>query len=249
MGHLDALVKSCDPCGCLGPDVRLLGATDIVDICAVAPMYEHPVFEESERLAGDLCKVFECHLSDERRSKVSTMLCAISIEHGGATRVLAASSLFTSAIAVVRSQYEAVVRGVWVCYSASEADLEKLTADLNSTNQQAAKNLPSVNEMLADLAKVPDAAIPYQAFTEFRQSSWTALNSYVHAGLHPLSRSMKGYPVELVVQFVKVSNALAVVAAMQVAMFTGYQSIVRGVRDLHVPYANCLPPHKKLDAP
>ena len=96
--------------------------------------------------------------------------------------------------------------------------------------------------LIGSECRISAAAIPYQAFMEFRQSSWIALNSFVHAGTHPLSRSMKGYPV---VQFVKVSNALAVVAAMQVAMFTGYQSIVCGIRDLHIPYANCLPPHKK----
>jgi hypothetical protein len=208
-------------------------------------MHDHPIFPASDDLARSLAPVFEAPLYDEsRKLAVCRQFCGISTEHAAAVRVLAANGLFTSAIVVHRSQFEALLRAVWLFYAASDGQLEKLSAELTPEHEQSSKNLPLAKDMLANLAKVPAAAIPYEALAEFKQYSWQALNSYVHAGIHPLARSVGGYPTQLIVQLVKVSNALSVVAGMQVAILTGRQQLVRQVRDLHLPYKECLPDHR-----
>lgn len=209
-------------------------------------MNDLPIFSQSEKLMIELSNLIDHPLYDDSpKITASYGFCAISIEHGESVRLLAKSGLITSAIVVHRSQFEALVRAVWILYSANDSQIEKLTADLNPEAEQNTKNLPQVNDMLAELAKNPVAAIPYQALSEFKDYSWRALNSYVHAGIHPLRRTTDGYPIEMVVQFLKISNGITVMAGMQVAILTGRQQLVRNVRDLHVPFADCLPAHKQ----
>ncbi len=208
-------------------------------------MRDHPIFPASDDLARSLAQVFEVPLYDEsRKFSICRQFCGISTEHAAAVRVLAADGLFTSAIVVHRSQFEALLRAVWLLYVATDGQLAKLSAELNPEHEQNCKNLPLAKDMLDSLARAPTAARPYQALAEFKQYSWQALNSYVHAGIHPLARSVKGYPTNLIVQLVKISNALSVVAGMQVAILTGRQQLVRQVRDLHLPHKDCLPDHR-----
>src|SRR6185369_2871796 len=95
-------------------------------------------------------------------------------------------------------------------------------------SEQHAKNLPSVAEMMGALStKAPPPA--YQALANFKESSWKALNSFVHAGIHPLQRQDAGYPVQLVEQILRNCNGLAVVTGMQAAVLTGSQQLVREV--------------------
>ena len=205
-------------------------------------MQNHPIFPASDELARSLAPVFEGPLYDQsRKLAICRQFCLISAEHAAAVRVLAENGLSTSAIVVHRSQFEALLRAVWLFYAASDGQLERLSTELTPEHEQNSKNLPLAKDMLDSLAKSPAAAVPYEALAEFKQYSWQALNSYVHAGIHPLARSVNGYPNKLIIQLVKLSNALSVVAGMQVAILTGRQQLVRQVRDLHLPYKECLP--------
>jgi hypothetical protein len=96
----------------------------------------------------------------------------------------------------------------------------------------------SLNAPLASNA--PPAA--YDALSRFKDSSWKALNSYVHAGIHPLQRQATGYPVTLVDQIFRVSCGLSIVAGMQAAALTGIQAVMHEVNKLTVSHEKCLPP-------
>jgi len=126
-------------------------------------------------------------------------------------------------------------------YAATDNHVAKLTAELSLEAEQAAKNLPSTNEMIQALgAKAPPAAL--QPLRDFKQYSWSALNSYVHSGIHALKRQETGYPVQLLEQCLKQSNAIAIVASMQAAILTGNQQLVKQVGALQQKYQYCLPP-------
>ena len=79
--------------------------------------------------------------------------------------------------------------------------------------EQAAKNMVQVAEMLASLAKNAMAANAYQSLTRFKDNSWKALNSYAHAGVHPMRRHEEGYPVKLLHDVLRNVNGLAVTRA------------------------------------
>jgi hypothetical protein len=204
-------------------------------------MLDEQLLRESDDLAAALDGIFALPKFDESgRHEVSHRASRLSFEHGQATRVLFAAGLVPSGLVVLRAQYEALVRSVWALYGATDAQIGKLSADLDIEAEQSAKNLPLVQEMMNTLAtKAP--VLAYQALANFKSSSWTTLNSYVHAGVHPIQRHETGHPVQLVQQVLKNSNGLALIAAMQGAVLTGNQQAVRHVGGFQEEYRACLP--------
>ena len=89
-----------------------------------------------------------------------------------------------SGAAVLRLQYEALLRASWLLFAASPAHINKLARTLDLEAEQGAKNLPGYMEMLeAVVKKSPEGlAAP---LAEFNQYSRHALNSFVHSGIHP----------------------------------------------------------------
>lgn len=205
-------------------------------------MLDNDLFPRSELLIQNVIEIIDRPLFDaSTRVVVSGRLCHIAIEHAAAFRTLAEDRHFASALVVFRAQFEATLRAVWALYAATDQQIERLDAPLTPETEQAAKNLPQPQEMLAALERVPQAQIPFAALTEFKANAWPALNSYVHGGIHPLSRVTQGYPPELVVSTVRVSNALALVAAMQFCVLTGIPGLQKELTPLHQRFKDCLP--------
>jgi len=204
-------------------------------------MLDSPVFKQSDALEAELRQVFGVpRYDDTPRSHVSHLACSLSIEHWIATRRLLKAGLLPSGLVVHRAQYEAVVRGIWALYAASDAQVEKLTSVLSTESEQASKNLPQVSEMLVALAvKAPSE--PVEMLGKFKEASWKALNSYVHAGIHPLQRHSNGYPVPLIEGMTRNANALAVIAAIQAAVLTGSRDVIASVYSLQYGFIDCLP--------
>lgn len=98
------------------------------------------------------------------RLRAAQGLCAVSLHHGAAVHALLVT-MQSSAIALMRPQYESLVRAVWATHAASDAQLERLIAPLSIESQQAAKKLPGVPEMLKKLGHPGRAA---------RRLSWGA---------------------------------------------------------------------------
>ena len=208
-------------------------------------MIDHEIFQRSELLLQNIVEVIDRPpYENSSRIVVSGNLCQMSIEHSCAFRVLAESQMFASSFVVLRAQFEAVVRAVWAFYSATDNQISRISARLNTDTEQSAKNLPQVQDMLSLLASAPSAKVPFDALSEFKSSAWGALNSYTHGGIHPLSRMAEGYPMELIVTNVKVSNALAMVAAMQFCILTGINGLQKQLTPLHAKFHDCLPVHR-----
>jgi hypothetical protein len=199
------------------------------------------VFEESNDLASKLQDVLSVPgYDDTARNRLSYLACLISLEHARATRTLLSSGLYPSGLVVLRAQFEALVRAVWIFYAASDMQVDKLGATLTLDTEQGAKGLPQIADMLAALAtKAPRP--PYEALTRFKETSWKALNSFAHAGIHPLQRRERGYSAKIIEDCVKNSNGLAVIAAMQAAILTGRQQLVGEVGRFQMIYCKCLP--------
>jgi hypothetical protein len=175
------------------------------------------------------------------RVAVSDVASSMSLEHWSATLRLLQAGLLPSAVVIHRSQFEALLRSIWALYAASEEQLSKLSAVLTVESEQSAKNLPQVADMMAALSKkAPPQA--YEAMNRFKENSWKALNSYAHAGIHPIRRHVEGYPVQLIESVAKNANGLAVVSAMQAVVLSGAQPLQREVLDLAAQFSDCMPP-------
>ncbi|MBB6338048.1 hypothetical protein FHR59_002311 [Xanthomonas arboricola] len=102
--------------------------------------------------------------------------------------------------------------------------------------------LPMLSKMLIALEAVKQAAEPLRVFLEFKKYSSAAPNSFVHVGAYALHRLRTGFPLELVEVVVKQSNALVVMAHMQLAITAGSQEAVRWVAKTLDGFPAVLPP-------
>jgi len=133
------------------------------------------------------------------------------------------------------------LRSIWLVYAASEDQVSKLTTTLSLASEQAAKSMPQVAEMMSDLAKkAPPQA--YEALSRFKDNSWKALNSYAHAGIHPIRRHGEGYPLRLLHDVLRNANGLAVMSCMQAVVLSGLQPLQRTLLELAGSRAVCMPP-------
>ncbi|KAF0813530.1 hypothetical protein IGB42_01881 [Andreprevotia sp. IGB-42] len=150
----------------------------------------------------------DCDFPDDPRSAVVMAMSNIALEHARSMRDLVPAGRPTSALALFRLQYEALVRAAWALYAAPDAAIARLLAPLEPAAVQVASNAhATVNEMLKDLeARGPDG--PYRHLASFKDYSWRSLNSFVHSGLHAVRRVQEGYPLPLLMQAIRQSNNL-----------------------------------------
>lgn len=200
------------------------------------------IFDESDDLAEELTTLIDVSLFDDSpRVRISDVACSLSLEHWASARELLRTGLLPSAIVVHRAQFEALVRSIWLLYAASEDHLSKLTTTLSLESEQAAKNMPQTAEMMQNLStKAPPQA--YDALSRFKENSWKALNSYAHAGIHPIRRHGDGYPVQLINDALRNANGLAIVSCMQAVVLSGQQPLQRKLLAAATKRPSCMPP-------
>ncbi len=198
------------------------------------------ILEQSEGLSSEFSRIFEYGPGDDsNRVIASWIMCSVALEHSTSLRQLVMNGNYTSAICMMRSQFEALTRAIWLFYAASDQKIERVMGELSEISQNADQK-PSNSEMISKIAgKAPEQAV--QMLVEFRDVQWKALNSYVHGGIHALQRHGVGYPQKLVIDIVKSSNALLSMTAMMAAILTSNPVIAKDVSQIQLRHKDCLP--------
>lgn len=198
--------------------------------------------DESDAIAEELLSLIDLPLcNDSTRVAVADVACSLALEHWHAVRLLLRGGFLPSALVVHRSQFEAILRSIWLTYSATDLDVSKLTANLDLVSEQAAKNISQAQHMMEALAKSgPKEA--YAALARFKENSWNVLNSYTHTGIHPLRRHAEGYPKALSHGVLCNANGLAMLSGMQAVVLSGAQPLQREVLNLGARHSSCMPP-------
>ena len=179
---------------------------------------------------------------DEDRSRIAFQAGLLSLEHAAGVVALLQVDLFPSAYALMRPQYESLVRGIWLLHAASAAWIEKISEPLTQDSAKRANEGPMLAEMLKGLEASDTALQPIvEQLKAYRDVTWKALNSYAHGGLHPLARIRTGYPAQLSYDVVRNSNAVVALTTQLLSILTGDPRHMEVVRSLHVAYADCLP--------
>jgi len=167
-------------------------------------------------------------------------MCSVAFEHAESLKMLISTGNFTSAIGLLRLQYEAFTRAMWLFYAASDIAVSKLMNELNQESSRKSQNLPMLGEMLKKLeGKAPKEAI--DQLLEFREYSWKPLSSYIHGGIHAVQRHSKGYPAPLLFQAVKASNGVSVMVGMLLIILS--EDITKSglIPQVQREYLDCLP--------
>ena len=195
-----------------------------------------------EELIGHLADVVDLPLFERSdRLVLSRTLAITSLHFAASVRQLCDSNLAIGSAAVLRSQFEAVLRSVWALQCASALQIEKLSSQLSIESQQAAKNIPSTAEMMAAIEKLPNLASLLVSLREFKDSSWLPLNSFVHSGIHAIHWTKFEPSKSLVDQMFRSSNGLAVLAFQHLAILTGKPGLQSEVMSMCAPYSSYLP--------
>ena len=199
--------------------------------------------ERAEKFIDALAQASAFPLFDaSRRLVLSHAMAVVALEFAASVRMLAHTDRLLGAAVCLRSQFEALVRAVWLFHVASEEQLEKLDpAQLTLESQQRSKNLPMLASMLDALEQKPQLAPLMVSLAEFRTSSWPALNSFVHAGLHAVHRKRFGYPQALLEQVFRSSNGLCLIAYMHIGILSGVAGIQKDLIGLSAGFASVLP--------
>lgn len=171
---------------------------------------------------------------DDARSEASYFMCSVAHEHWCGVRTLIASDLMTSAIGLMRLQYEALVRATWLHFAADEDSIPDLKAGLPQEREI------SVGKMLLGIKeKGPNGA--YEMMSSFKDVNWKILNSVVHAGLRPLQLHSYSYSDAEVLNIVQTSNGLATMTAMMLAIVSGDSDVISSAQKVQRPFQDCLP--------
>jgi hypothetical protein len=175
------------------------------------------------------------------RHDAAIELAGVSLEHGRALRKLIGADLFPSAVSLMRPQFEAVTRCAWTVWAAKDGDVSRLQAPLTLMTEKDASKLAGLAEMLKQLqGKAPAGLV--EMLEVFKATSLAALNSFVHSGIHVLTRQMTGYPEQLVGQVVRNSNGLVTMAGMLLALLGSDDAARSSMSKIQPEFADCLPP-------
>ncbi|MGJ8660590.1 MAG: DUF6988 family protein [Bacteroidota bacterium] len=201
------------------------------------------LLDRSIELNVSLSKILNQDVNQSSSKEVvSKSLCLVSREHSTSITILVSNRRGISSLCLLRSQYEALVRMLWVYYVASDNVIEKLAAELTENSvRQSSNKMKMLSEMLTEL----EGKAPKEAMTlllEFKDYSWKPLSSFVHSGMHASQRKMIGMPMELVANAVKQSNALLLMAAMMMVIISQSQKYVGRLPKYQKVFADCLPP-------
>jgi hypothetical protein len=178
-------------------------------------------------------------VSDNKHELVAAA-CTLCIEHGQVLRSAFGLDAPTSGTALLRLQYEALLRGTWLMFAATATQVEKLASALDVEAEQGAKNLPGYSEMLNAVVKAAPEGLT-APLAEFNQYSRHALNSFVHSGIHALHRTRHGYPAEMALTVVRFSNGLSNFGYRLLASLSGSQRRLDRVTRLYLDFSDCLP--------
>jgi hypothetical protein len=197
--------------------------------------------ERSNVLQSEIDALHELLSADEPlKSRLVDASCEVAREHAISLRLLMTVGAGTSAISLLRLQFESVTRAMWLAWAADEVWLDRLSAEISEEAEEAAGRLPLQSAMLEQLnGKAPLAA--YTMLATFKEAHLKTLNSFVHGGLHPLARVQSGYPAPLLINVVQCSNAVSTIGAMLAAIWSGDQAAINVAKGLQLKFRDCLP--------
>lgn len=196
-------------------------AEELMDV--MASIVDYPLFDDSPRLV------------------LSSTLSISALQLAAAVRSLCGSGLLLGASVTLRSQFEALVRSVWVLHRATESEIGRLSAELSQESQQASKKTPMLSEMLTDLEKTPHIKNLIITLQEFKSSSWLPLNSFVHSGIHTVHWTKHGAHPQLLENIFRISNGLALLAFQGIGMLTGREQLQSVINAAAADFPSILP--------
>jgi hypothetical protein len=170
----------------------------------------------------------------------SWVMCDVALEHAHSLQNLMSIGNCTSAMSLLRLQFDALTRAVWLLWGATDKKVERIMQEFSVDTANADNGLPSHFEMIKQIdGKAPAEAT--RMLSEFRDLTWKASSSYVHGGIHAMKRHGEGYPIQLLNQIITNSNGLVMLSAVHLATMTGNLHVLGDITRIRDTYRDILP--------
>lgn len=160
--------------------------------------------------------------------RVAGALFDLAIEYQAGIAHLCMGRIYGPAFALVRAQFEALVRGSWLRLSATPEELNRFV-DSDRLDLK-------MWQLLAAIESHPNFSD--KVLSGIHANVWTSMNSYTHSGMLQVTRRLKAgsiepsYEPEEVVEVLRAAGFFALVSMNQIAQMAGAHEVVAKVRDL-----------------
>lgn len=173
--------------------------------------------EEEMGGAGDYVEELRLSVHDldvpaDNRTRAAASCFSIAQEHHHAMVYLIEAQLYASAFALLRSAFEAYIRGEWLAQCTSD---EVVDAFLRG------KDVPKIDCLLSELEMLD--SFKQKVLSQIKQKSWRAMCAYTHTGgLHVQRRNTEdgieaNYSRDEVLEVVKFAEFIASLSVIGVA--------------------------------
>jgi len=205
------------------------------------------LFEQSNAFQNAAAAVLEhAAAPTTRRGFLALGFGAVSLEHWASQRLLLAEGLHVTGFALVRLQFEAIIRTIWILECADDAWLARFVEPMPDGQLEEPVLGPSVPNMLAVMAaKLPQIA---GMLAELKGGAWAPMHSYVHGGVRPIVQSLAGVTAYQVSAVLRNANGLGLLAMNAMAIASGDPTLQGAIRQLQLDFLDCLPPLKQQPA-
>lgn len=154
-------------------------------------------------------------LRDLLGTDVALASAGLSMEHGNSLLALMARGNPNTATAILRMQFESMLRGAWSIYASTDKEIEALERELTIEADTDARQVGTYGKMLKALREEGSAA-PRGLVDQLCRVDEVlrhGLNSFIHGGFQPLKHQNDGFPPHLVLQVIETSNAISTMTA------------------------------------
>ena len=185
-----------------------------------------PYLEESKKFSDWVASRLDGKripsLSRDKRLQLAMACHHLAIEHGQAIICLIDHEIHGSALALQRPMFEAIIRGVWLRYSATN----------NQLDQAAEGKFPRVDRMVPRSLNVSDQneASPLRAL---KDSWWKRLCGYTHGGTEQLFARLSSsglgdhYQCDEVLGALRWSDMIQLYSGMEILDAVGDEALAR----------------------
>lgn len=162
--------------------------------------------------------------------RVPGALFDLAIEYQVGIVHLASARIYGPAFALIRTQFEAFVRGTWLRLCATPVELKRFT--------ESDKIKQEFWELIDAIEAHPEFGD--QVLSGIHQKVWKAMNSYTHAGMLQVARRMKAGSIEPnyepaeVLDVIQAAGFFALLALHQIGQMAGDHELVTKTHDLLV---------------
>lgn len=166
----------------------------------------------------------------------------LSLELAAGTLRLVQEGNVSAAMALIRPQFECLVRGMWLLYAASDDWILMLSQPLTVETAKQGNKAPMLKDMLEALSKRTEPPLKFmvQQLNQFQEQGKVVLNSFTHGGMIPLARVGAGYPEWMVVNAIQNSNGVVTIAAQLLSVLTGDERNMAPVRQMFEDFQDCV---------